>query len=253
MGHLKLGVQCYSVKDACLKDLRSTLKKIAEIGYEGVELFGYFWWDADTLKKAADEAGLTIIGWHVSYSTINERHLYATIAYAKSLGMKYLTVAMLPEEMCCDEAAWHDSAAKLNRAAKILRDHGITLGVHNHVVEFAPLEGGITGWDILMSQTVRGIAGQIDNGNALEGGADALAYLKKYPGRAYTWHMKPYSLSDGPETMIGEDSIDWKATIDEIARQGVTEWNIVEYRCVEKYGEMEGIQRCYEAIRKMGY
>lgn len=253
MNRLKLGVQCYSVKNACLKDLGGTLKKIAEIGYKGVEMFGCFWWDADMLRKAAEEAGLSIIGWHVSYSTINERHLYATIAYAKALGMKYLTVAMLPEEMRRDQAAWRDSAAKLNHAAKILNQYGITLGVHNHIAEFAQLEGGLTGWDILMSETDRSIAGQLDNGNALEGGADALTYLKKYPERAYTWHMKPYSLTDGPATMIGEDSIDWKATFDEIIAQGVSEWNIVEYCCTEKYDELEGIRRCYDAVRQMGY
>lgn len=253
MSQCRLGVQLYSVRESCKKDLPAAFKRIKEIGYSGVELYGGFLWSAEEVQKAAGDAGLTVIGSHVPFSAIDASQIYATIAYAKAVGMRYITVAMLHGEMCSDAAAWRDSAEKFNAAARILGRHGITLGYHNHAQEFRKEEGDATGWDIMMSGTDASVMGQIDNGNALEGGADALQYLQKYPGRAFTWHLKPYSLKTGFATMIGEDSIDWKAAFEEILAQGVTQWHIVEYDCPEKYPEMENIRRCYEAVRGMGY
>ncbi len=249
----KLGVQSFSIKDAVQKDLYGTLKKVAEIGYEGVEFFGAFSWSAEEVKKAADEAGLTIIGWHTPYAFIEDAFLYGTIAYAKAAGIKYITVPMIPRDLPITAETWHACAKKINDAGKVMAEHGIRMGYHNHTAEFKPVDGQLTGWDIMMQETDASITGQLDNGNALSGGRDALAYLCKYPGRAYTWHLKPYSLADGFATMIGEDSIDWKASFEEIDKQGVTEWSIVEFSCTAKYDELEGVKRCYDAIRAMGY
>lgn len=250
---LNLAVQLYSVRDYLMKDMPGTLKKMAEIGYKGVEFFGGFFWPADEVKKAADEAGLIITGWHVPFTAIDKPQIYATIEYARIIGMKTICVPGLPAEMTCDAEAWHKTAEKFNEAAKVLKNAGITLGYHNHAAEFTPIEGEDTAWDIFMKNTCPCIMGQIDNGNALSGGGDALAMLKKYPSRAYTWHIKPYSTETRFATMIGEDSIDWKATFDEIIAQNVTSWNVVEYECAEKYDEIEGVRLCYEKIREMGY
>ena len=104
----------------------------------------------------------------------------------------------------------------------------------------------------MMSEMSQEVNGQLDNGNALSGGGDALANLKKYPCRTYSFHLKPYSLADGFATMIGEDDINWTGTLDEIDAQGVTEWGIVEFSAKDRYPELEGAHRCLEALRKLG-
>lgn len=253
MAKLKLGVQLYSVRDYLMQDMPGTLKKMAEIGYEGVEFYGGFFWPADEVKKAADEAGLTITGWHVGFAAIDKPQIYATIEYALKVGMKTICVPSLSKEMTKDADTWRETAKKFNEAAEILAGYGITLGYHNHATEFSSIDGEDCAWDVFMKNTSDKIMGQLDNGNALSGGGDALAMLKKYPGRAVTWHIKPYSMSDGFATMIGEDSIDWKATFDEIIAQNATEWSIVEYECAKKYDEIVGVKLCYDRIREMGY
>ena len=40
-GRIPVGVQLYSVRDQCAKDLPGTLAAIAKIGYKGVEFAGY--------------------------------------------------------------------------------------------------------------------------------------------------------------------------------------------------------------------
>lgn len=242
----------FSIKDACWADLPGTMKKIAEIGYEGIEFFGAFWWSVEEVKKAVEDAGLTVIGWHTPYAAVDKPHIYATIAYAKALGIKYITVPIFPKEMWADAEGWHDCARRLREAAETLEKHGIVMGYHNHTQEFPPVEGEKNAWDIMMGETPQSVTGQLDLGNALAGGGDPLTYLKKYPKRAYTIHLRPYSYKDGAATMIGEDDVDWKGILDEVKAQGVTEWGIVEYSCTAKYPELEGVQRCYDALRALG-
>lgn len=38
MNKISVGLQLYTVRDECAKDFVGTLKKVAEIGYKGVEL-----------------------------------------------------------------------------------------------------------------------------------------------------------------------------------------------------------------------
>ncbi len=38
-----IGVQLWSVREMVGKDFKGTLKKISKMGYEGVELAGFFW------------------------------------------------------------------------------------------------------------------------------------------------------------------------------------------------------------------
>lgn len=248
---MKLGVQMFSVKNAIEKDMPGTLKQIAQMGYQGFEFFGGFWWSAQAVRRAAEEAGLEIIGWHTPYAALEKPHLHATVAYAKQVGLRHVTLPLLPPDMCANAAAWHESARRLDEIAGVFEDEGIVFGYHNHVAECKTVEGLKTGWDIIMSETSSSMCGQLDNGNALSGGRDALTYLKKYPGRAYTFHLKPYSLENGFATMIGEDSIPWAETLQELQKQNVTEWGIVEYACSDLYDEFEGIRRCYQALQKI--
>lgn len=249
MKHIPVAVQLYSVHKELQKDMPGTLKKMAEIGYTGVEFYGAFFWSAEEVKAALDAAGLTCVGWHISYDAVAPNMIYATIAYCKALGMKTVAVPGLPKEMTESAEAWLDTAKKFEAAAETLARHGIALGYHNHNSEFAPFENGECAWDIFMSNTTK-VFGQLDNGNAMSGGADVMAFLKRYPGRAHTCHLKPYSLKDGYATMIGEDDIPWGAWFEEIDRQNATEWYIVEYECEEKYDEIEGVRRCLRAVEK---
>lgn len=250
MKRIPIAVQLFSVRDELKKDMPGTLQKMAEIGYQGVEFFGKFSWPAEQVKAALDAAGLTCVGWHIGYDAIAPASIYATIAYCKAIGAKTLAVPGLPSAMTESAAAWRETAKKFSEVAEILSANGIRLGYHNHDAEFKPLETGECAWDIFMSSTTDAVFGQLDNGNAMSGGADALALLKKYPGRAYTCHLKPYSKENGFATMIGEDDVPWGAWFEEIDRQGTTAWYIVEYECEKMYSQVEGVRRCLRAVEK---
>ena len=123
------------------------------------------------------------------------------------------------------------------------------MGYHNHDVEFQPLEGS-TGFDVFYSAAGPRVIMQLDLGNAIIGKADPLVFLKRYPGRAVTIHLKEYS-SRNPHAVIGEGEVDWDEVFALCEGQGKTEWYIVEHES-DPANPLDSVARCREALRKMG-
>jgi len=89
---------------------------------------------------------------------------------------------------------------------------------------------------------------QLDTGNCWAGGADPVAVLKKYPGRARTIHLKPHG--GGPEAVIGEDKVDWKEVFAFCEGKGKTQWYIVEHETGKD--PLETVKRNFEALKQLG-
>src|SRR5580765_6012395 len=55
---IPFGLQLYSVRNECAKDLVGTVTAVAKMGYRAVEFAGYHGRDAKTLRKLLDDVGL---------------------------------------------------------------------------------------------------------------------------------------------------------------------------------------------------
>lgn len=247
MKKIPLALGLYTLRSELRPDWKGTLKKVASLGYQGVEFYGPMDYPVDELKAELEADGLTLVGWHVGLGDLNE----TTVKYNRALGNHRLVVPALPRELTSTIAGWREIAKKFCEAADWLKGEGFDLGYHNHEVEFKPL-GGELPWDVFAAETAGKVFLQVDNGNAMAGGADTLAFFKKYPNRGYTVHFKPWSDKTGFDTMVGEDDIPWIATCEELDRQGVTEWYIVEYECEDHYTQWEGAKACIDALKKLG-
>jgi sugar phosphate isomerase/epimerase len=219
------------------------------MGFEGVEFFGGVPKDAARIGAILKETGLIVCGWHSGIDEFLGDNFEKTVAFHKAIGNTRVVVPGLPPEMTKDAAAWRETAKLFQQVALKLQAEGMTLGYHNHDSEVKPLDDGTCAWDIMAG--AQDVVLQLDNGNAMSGGADSLALLKKYPGRSKTIHLKPYSKKDGFATMIGEDDIPWAETFEELERQGATEWAIIEFED-PKYDEFEGLRLCYERLKAIG-
>jgi sugar phosphate isomerase/epimerase len=60
-----VALQLYSVRDYAERDLKSSLQKIREIGYDGVELAGLYGHTPAEVKEIWRKIGLTPISAHV--------------------------------------------------------------------------------------------------------------------------------------------------------------------------------------------
>ena len=92
------------------------------------------------------------------------------------------------------------------------------------------------------------IVKQLVKSNCREGGADPVAVLKKYPGRAQTIHIKAHGA--GPERVIGEGDVDWKAVFAFCEGKGKTQWYVVEHETSKD--RLDAVKRNFEALKKMG-
>jgi sugar phosphate isomerase/epimerase len=222
-----LGVQLYSVRKECAKDLPGTLNAIGKIGYQAVEFAGYHGRDAKTLRKLLDEAGLKCCGTHTGIETLLGEKLQPTIEFNKTLGNKFLIVPSLSAKYTKTREDWQKTADLFNEISEKARLQGMVAGYHNHDMEFKPL-GDELPWDIFFNRAKRDVVIQFDMGNAGHLGVDPRVYLKKFPGRVASVHVKPYSKKN-PNALIGEDELVWPEIFELCETTAGVEWYIIEY------------------------
>jgi sugar phosphate isomerase/epimerase len=246
MADIPVGLQLYSVREDCAKDLEDTLKAVAEMGYVGVEFAGYHGHSAEDIRKMLDALNLTMCGTHTGADTLLSDRLDETIEFSKVCGNRFL---IIPWYDPGSKEGWLEFAAKLNDVADKVGEHGMHTGYHNHAHDFEALDG-TTPWDLLFGNTSDQVVMQLDTGNAFHGGANPVPYIKRYPGRALTVHLKEFSKTNH-RAVIGEGDVPWDDVFELCETIGGTQWYIVEQ---ETYAHppLECVAMCIENLRKMG-
>ncbi|MHB1036110.1 MAG: sugar phosphate isomerase/epimerase family protein [Pirellulales bacterium] len=245
---IPIGLQLYSVREDCTKDLPGVLKAVGKMGYQGVEFAGYYGRNANELRKLLDENGLRCCGTHTALSTLVGAAFDGTIEFNKTLGNRFLIVPSLPQENVASVKALVDTAKLLTELAEKARPLGMRVGYHAHGGDFKPTEGQIP-WEVLFTNAGPAVTMQLDIGNSMDGGGDPIAMLKKFPGRSATIHLKEHGGKKG--AVIGEGDVDWKEVFQLCESQGKTRWYIVEQEGYDGT-PLDCVKRCLENLRKMG-
>ncbi len=92
---LPIGLQLWSVRHQCEKDVSGVLAALAKMGYQGVEFAGYYGQSAKQLRKILDDNGLKCCGSHMKLDVLTGDKLRETIEFNHILGNKYLIVAWM--------------------------------------------------------------------------------------------------------------------------------------------------------------
>ena len=241
---IPLGVQLYSVREQCAKNLPGTLAAVAKIGYKGVEFAGYHGRSAKELRKMLDDLGLVACGTHTPYESILDDKLTETIEFNRTIGNPFLIVPWMEGK---SKQQWLDKARLFNEAADKVKAEGLWVGYHAHAHDFHKFEGEAA-WDLFFGNTKPEVIMQLDTSNCHDGGADPVAVLRKYPGRAITIHLKPYG--GGPEAAIGGDKVDWKGVFEFCESRGGTRWYVVEHETSQD--PTDAVKRNFEALKELG-
>ena len=248
-GKIPIGLQLYSVRKDCEKDFPKTLEAVAKMGYKGVEFAGYYERSAKDVRKLLDDNGLKCCGTHAQFDTLVGDALAKTVEFNTIIGNKYLICPWIPEEKRKTKQDWLDLAKLFNDISAKVKPHGMFVGYHNHNFEFTPIDGEKP-WDIFFGNTNKDVIMQVDTGNGLGAGADMIPFLRKYPGRAVTIHIKEFSTKN-PNAMIGEGDINWKEVFAICESTGGTQWYIVEDE-KENLPALECVKKNLENLHKMG-
>jgi len=194
---IPIGFQLYTVRGEFARDVPGTLKTLGQMGYKGVEFWGYAGtpkvyqqYSAAELRKLLDNHGLRCCGMHLELKALSGDNLKQTIENNQVLGNEYLNVAAAKEKMI-SVATISELAVLLNEAAAQCRPHKMIVGYHAHPFDFAKIDGRFA-WEVLFSRTQLEVNMQMDIGNCLTGGGDPIAMLKEFPGRTRTIHIKEH-------------------------------------------------------------
>ena len=194
---IPIGFQLYTVRGEFSRNVPATLKTLGELGYQGVEFWGYGGtpnvyqqYSAAQLRKLLDEHGLKCCGMHLDLKALAKENLERTIENNRILGSEYLNVAAAKEKMG-SEALIGELADLLNQTAAECQPHKMTVGYHAHPFDFAKINGQFA-WERLFDRTKPEVNMQMDVGNCLSGDGDPIAMLKKFPGRTRTIHIKEH-------------------------------------------------------------
>lgn len=250
----QLSVQLWSIKDDVSADFEGTLKKLAAMGFQGVEFagnFGAYANDAKGLKAFLDKTGLKASGAHVHFDKLTPETIDATIAFYKAIDCKYLIIPM-DKRAFTNEGA-KEVAADLKKVQDKLSAHGMHTGYHNHEPEMLG-EMGNTPWDIIGKHTGNDVVLQQDVGWTEVAGKNPVDFVKAYPGRTITTHYKASAPKPGnPEhPIIGQDTTDWKALIQANRTVGGTLWLVVEQESYPKdMTPMQSVEASLKGLQKI--
>jgi sugar phosphate isomerase/epimerase len=226
----QIGLQLYTLRDALEKDARSTLTKVAGIGYNHVEtFFGYeagkpvqFWGlTVKELKGLLDQLQLKSYSGHYQLNDFltrgngDDKALKMQIEIAAELGQQYLVVPIPPfgiwDKMTA--ADFEFMAAQLNKAGELCAKSNLKAGYHNHFWEFRTLSNGQKGYDILLKNTdPKLVAFEMDLFWIEKSGVSPLQYFSQYPGRFTMWHVK--DMDKANTTKITGTEMDKKPSMD---------------------------------------
>lgn len=255
----KIGLQLYTLGDGWVKDMPGTFAELARIGVRDLELPGLWGQSPRDVRAAADAAGVSFSSIHVSaapmpglggISLASGAGEIARVLTELGITDAVLPLPPLPADFAfvpgktgpADLAAaltkagadgWKRLAELLNTKARALAPHGITLGYHNHNVEFAPVEG-TTGWAILLAETDPDLVQfELDLGWVAAAGIDPASMLRGMKGRVRWLHVKDLKASTLRNTAlkmdpaeVGTGKTDWPRVLAAAHAAGVRRYYI---------------------------
>lgn len=235
MKRFPIAIQVYSIRDAAEADFVGTMKAIKEMGYSGVELAGTYGMTAVQIKEILDEIGLTLVSAHVGADLMWDDALMADYA---ATGMKYIAIPWFHKPT--DPAFLADNIEKIRVLGERCKSFGFQMGYHNHdfELETVPEDGRCAleaYYEEIPADTLKT---QLDLCWVKVGGKDPVEFLKRFPGRAPTVHLKDYAggKTDKMYALIDCD--------DEEASKAATEFELrpVGYGCQDVKALLEAAE-----------
>ena len=270
---LPVALQLYSIRDEVAKDFPGTLKKVKEMGYEGVELASFAGHDAADVRKFLDDAGLKAISAHVPFEAL-ANDTEKTLADYKSVGCEYIAIPWLDAKKAPGGEEFSSIVGTIEKIGKAAKAAGLYLLYHNHEFEFKKVDG-VYGLDVLYDTISPEYLGtQIDTCWVKVAKVDPAEYIRKYKGRAPIVHLKDF-IMEGDVTgslyeLIGNDDevparssgfefrpvgqgMQDVPSILEASMYAGAEWVIVEQDESPTCPPMEAVKQSREYLRTLGW
>ncbi len=245
---MKIGAQLYTLRDY-EKDLDSfadTLSKVADIGYEYVQISGTCAFEADWMKAQLEKNGLKAPLTHTDRDKI-AASTAEVIADHKVFGADYIGIGWYP----LLEKGTREFIDTFKPAAEKISKAGLFLSYHNHDFEFAKGESGRLMFDeILDAFTPEELKITLDTFWVQAGGANPMEWLDKLKGRTPCVHLKDMTYGKRME-VVGEGNMNFERITKVCVDNGV-EYAFVEQDNCNGEDPFACLKRSYEYLKSLG-
>jgi sugar phosphate isomerase/epimerase len=207
MQNVKLASPLYILREQCTVDLFSVLRKLKDIGFDGVEFLGFFGHSADEVRRCLDEIEFRALGNHVSYQSFLQ-DINGTLDFHAAVGCGYITVSDLGASGFPGSPNWNRTLAGLTKISEQAQKYGITLLYHNHDHELIEHVDGHELLDAILSSTPKPVLSfEPDLGWIEIGGGNCADYLTRYVDRCPVIHLKDYYSADNSKLGFVRDFV----------------------------------------------
>ncbi len=195
MNQIPIAVQMFSLREEAEKDFAGTLRKVAELGFDGVELAGYGNLTAREVRDLLDEYGLKAAASHISIDEL-ESELERVIEEQIILGSNYIVCPYLAENRR-NEREYLALPSLLNEIGETCKRNGLTLCYHNHDFELETLSDGRKALEVIFDGTDPDkVKTELDIYWLKKAGENPISWLDKYRDRSPLIHLKDMTLDD---------------------------------------------------------
>ena len=192
-----IALQVYTVRDFAEQDFAGTMRKVKEMGYDGVELAGTYDMKAVEIKKILDEIGLELVSAHVNLNLIEDDAVLDDFA---ATGMKYIAIPWLTGPKNAEELK--STIERIQKAGERCKARGMQLLYHNHDFEFEKIDGRYILDAYYEEISPDLLQTELDVCWVNVGGEKPPVYIRKYSGRAPIVHLKDFT-GQKSENMYG--------------------------------------------------
>jgi len=238
-----IALQLYTVREALAKDFAGVMRKIADIGYVGVEPI--FNLPGTTIAEAArlfNELGLEVPSAHVPLPLGEDKG--KVLEFMATLGCKRIISGRGPDRFATMNLI-KQTCDLFNEAHAVAAENGLTFGIHNHWWEFEQIEGRYV-YQVMLEHLDPAIFFEIDTYWVQTAGPDPAKVVKELGPRVPSLHIKDGPAVRGePQVAVGDGVLDFVSIVG--AAEGTAEWLIVELdECATDM--MEAVERSYQYL-----
>lgn len=228
----KIGLQLWSIQEACKEDLFQALESVKKSGYDGVEFAGYYGYSATEVANALKEYDLEVAASHLPFETLRD-HFEATLAYEKAIGNHRLVVPYASFETF---AEWQQFAREFAEVAKKAAAQGFECYYHNHAHEFTEIPNKSMIEELLAENPALKL--EADLYWIAYSGTDVFTWLKEHQESVGLLHIKDMQEEPKESTEINNGILPIKDYVT-VAQQFQMLWLIVEQEAFQKYAPLE--------------
>jgi sugar phosphate isomerase/epimerase len=222
-----VGLQLYSVRDYAQESFEDAVRRVAAMGYVGVEPAGFPGTTPEAAGALFRELGLEVCSAHTALPLGDQQA--EVLSAMEAIGCTRIISGLGPDAFKSPDQTKR-TCDLFNEAAGVARANGMTLGYHNHWWEYTPVEGKYP-YQLMLELLDPDVFFEVDTYWVQTAGVDVATVIRELGERAPLLHIKDGPcVQTEPMTAVGDGVMDFPTILD--AAGGVPEWLIVELdRC----------------------